>query len=98
MEYVLLAVAVLLGASKNMFTKIVKKKTVTLFDTMKMNIITFAVALVTVFFIGITSIKTTFQVPWLLVICYAICTLGSQIALMKAVELGPVAISSLFYS
>ena len=98
MEYVLLAVAVLLGASKNMFTKIVKKKTVTFFDTMKMNVITFAVALVTVFFIGITSIKTTFQVPWLLVICYAVCTLGSQIALMKAVELGPVAISSLFYS
>lgn len=98
MEYVLLAVAVLLGASKNMFTKIVKKKADTFFDTMKMNVITFAVALVTVFFIGITSIKTTFQVPWLLVICYAVCTLGSQIALMKAVELGPVAISSLFYS
>lgn len=98
MEYVLLAVAVLLGASKNIFTKIVKKNSASFYDTMKMNVITFAFALVTVFLIGITSIKTTFQVPWALVVCYAVCTLGSQIALMKAVELGSVSISSLFYS
>lgn len=98
MKYVLLAVAVLLGASKNIFTKIVKKKSASFYDTMKMNVITFAVALVTVFLIGISSVKTTFHVPWVLVVCYAVCTLGSQIALMKAVELGSVSVSSLFYS
>lgn len=98
MEYILLAIAVMLGASKNIFTKIVKKNAVSFYDTMKMNVITFAFALVAVFLIGITSIKTTFQVPWALVVCYAVCTLGSQVALMKAVELGSVSISSLFYS
>ncbi len=38
MEYVLLAIAVLLGASKNIFTKIVKKKLAGFYDTMKMNV------------------------------------------------------------
>lgn len=98
MEYVLLAIAVFLGASKNIFTKIVKKNSASFYETMKMNVITFAFALIAVFLIGISSAKTTVQVPWVLVVCYAVCTLGSQIALMKAVELGSVSISSLFYS
>ena len=98
MKYVLLALAALLGASKNIFTKIVKNKSESFYDTMKMNVIIFTVAFSVIFLIGIDSIKTFFNVPWGLVICYAVCTLGSQIALMKAVELGPISISSLFYS
>lgn len=98
MEYVLLALAVSLGAFKNVFTKIVKKKSKDFYATMKMNVITFAFAFVTVFLIGITSAKTFFKVPWELAFFYAICVLGSQISLMKAVELGSVSISSLFYS
>ena len=98
MEYLLLSLAVLSGVSKNIFTKIVKKESATFYDTMKMNVITFTCAFFAVFLIGIHSAKTTFQVPWLLAFCYAVCTLGSQISLMKAVELGSVSISSLFYS
>ncbi|MBE7087693.1 MAG: hypothetical protein E7369_05295 [Clostridiales bacterium] len=96
--YLLLILAVALGALKNVFTKIVKKKSASFCDTMKMNVITFAIAFVVVFFMGIANLKTFFSVPWILTICYAICTLGSQIALMKAVDMGPVSISSLFYS
>lgn len=95
--YLLLALAVLLGASKNIFTKIVKKNSATFFDTMKMNVITFAFAFAVVFLMNMPSVNI-FEVPWFLVICYAVCTLLSQIALMKAVELGSVSISSLFYS
>ena len=98
MEYILLSCAVLLGVSKNVFTKIVKKKSEDFYDMMKMNVITFSIALITVFLIGIASIKTTFYVPWLLVIGYAVCMFSAQIALMKAVELGSVSLSSLFYS
>ena len=98
MEYLLLSLAVLLGVSKNIFTKSVKKESATFYDTMKMNVITFTCAFFAVFLIGIHSAETTFQVPWLLAFCYAVCTLGSQISLMKAVELGSVSISSLFYS
>lgn len=98
MEYALLALAVALGAFKNILTKAVKKNSASFYDMMKRNVVAFAFALVTAFLIGIGLVKTTFQVPWILVISYAVCTLGSQIALMKAVELGSVSISSLFYS
>lgn len=96
--YVLLLLAVLLGTSKNIFTKIVKNNTTNFCDTMKINVITFSCAFIVVFLMGLSSLNTMFQVPWILVICYAVCTLGSQISLMKAVELGSVSISSLFYS
>ena len=98
MEYILLSVAVLLGAAKNIFTKIVKKKSASFFDTMKMNVITFAAAFCLVFLMGIARVKTTFCVPWLLTVLYAVATLGSQIALMIAVDIGSVSISALFYS
>lgn len=98
MEYTILIIAVLLGVSKNILTKIVKKKSASFYDTMKMNVITFSLALVTVFFMGISSIKTIFEVPWVLAGCFAVCSLGSLIALMKAMELGSVSLSSLFYS
>ena len=98
MDYVLLAIAVCLGASKNVFTKIVKKKSTQFYDTMKMNVITFFVAFAVVFLLGIAQVKTTFCVPWGLTVGYAVCTLGSQVSLMKAVELGSISVSSLFYS
>ena len=98
MEYLLLILAVALGVSKNIFTKIVKKESASFYDTLKLNVVTFTCAFIAVFLIGIKSVETIFQVPWLLAVCYAVCTLGSQISLMKAVELGSVSISSLFYS
>jgi len=98
MEYILLVIAVMFGVSKNLLTKIVKKKSASFYDTMKINVVTFSLAFITVFFLGINSIKTIFQVPWLLAGCFAVCSLGSLIALMKATELGSVSLSSLFYS
>ena len=98
MDYILLVTAVLLGVSKNVLTKVVKKKSVNFYDTMKINVITFSLALITVFLIGIASVKTLFQVPYLLAGAFAVCSLGSLITLMKAMEHGSVSLSSLFYS
>ena len=97
MEYALLALTVLIGSAKNILTKIVKNKAPSLYDTMNVNMVMFTFAFITVFLIGIAEITTTFYVPWILAICYAACTLGSQVTMMKAYELGSVSISSLFY-
>ena len=40
----------------------------------------------------------TFRVPLPLALLYAFCTLMSQICLMKAMQYGPISLSSLFYS
>ena len=98
MEYLLLVLTVGLGALKSIMTKLTKTKNTNLRDTTKINLISFSCALVVIFLLGIQDLGSPFSVPIWLALFYAVCTLASQLCLMKAVELGPVSISSLFYS
>lgn len=98
MEYLLLVLTVGLGALKSIMTKLAKTKNTNLRDTTKINLISFSCALVVIFLLGIQDLGSPFSVPIWLALFYAVCTLASQLCLMKAVELGPVSISSLFYS
>ena len=98
MKYFLLISTIFLGAFKTIFTKTSKKKNATLPDALKTNLISFSCAFITLLLFGLGGFKENFSVPYILALCYAVCTLASQLCLMKAVELGSVSISSLFYS
>lgn len=97
MEWLLLVLSILLGAGKSVLSKSVNLNGGGLKQTMKANTILFSFAFCFVGVFVFFSVKE-WNLPWLLVIAYAVCVLFSQISLMKAVEWGSVAISSLFYS
>ena len=97
MEWLLLAFSVFLGATKSILSKRVNTNGNGMQQTVKANIVLFFFAFC---FIGVFVAFNVenWSVPWVLAIAYAVCVLFSQISLMKAVEYGSVAISSLFYS
>lgn len=99
MDYFLLALSVVTGSSKSLVTKYVKTQSKGMTKTMLVNVISFLFGLVFLLAFAIVSMAHDgFNVPILIAFAYAVCTFGSQYALMKAVEYGSVAISSLFYS
>lgn len=98
MNYILLCVSVCLGAGKSILSKRVKKGSNGLAETMKSNAVLFSFAFAVVLIWGLASGMGELKVPVPLALMYALCTLGSQIALMLAVGWGSVAVSSLFYS
>lgn len=94
----MLALTVGLGAFKSIVTKLAKPPVDNIEGTAKINLISFSCALIVVFLLGLRNLGTPFKVPVWLALFYAVCTFASQLCLMKAVELGSVSISSLFYS
>ena len=97
MEYFLLSLSVLLGSARNVFTKKVNIKN-KVQNAVSVNVIIFAFSFLTVFLIGVFDAKTTFVVPWALVIAYAVFTLTNQIFIAKAVDYGSVSLTGLFVS
>ena len=93
----LLFVSILLGSAKSILSKRVNNNAKGLKLTMLANVALFFFAFCFVLVFAIFSVKE-WRLPWGLTIAYAVFVLLSQISLMKAVELGSVAISSLFYS
>ncbi len=98
MEYFLLALSVLLGSARSIFTKKAELPKGSLFNAVKVNALTFFFSFLTVFLIGALDVKTTFDVPWVLVICYALFTLANQLVIAKAVQVGSVSLTILFAS
>lgn len=98
MEYPLLMGSVALGTTKSILSKLVKEKNEKAYKTLFSNIIMFTVSFIVVTAMGFHSLNGYQGVPLLLAILYGVCTVGGQIALMQAVTIGPVSISSLFYS
>ena len=96
MEYLLLVCAVFIGAIKAILNRKVKSGTATAFATFRLNLICFVLAFITVFFMGLGDIATLFKVPLWLALATAIATVGMQVCMMKAVQTGPVSLSSLF--
>ena len=97
MKWLLLLVSILSGSAKSILSKRVNNNAKGLKQTMLANVGLFFFAFCFVGVFAIFSVQE-FCLPWGLTVAYAVCVLLSQIALMKAVELGSVAISSLFYS
>ena len=97
MEYILLTCTVLLGGIRSILTKSVNKDGKSFYEALKTNAYMFVFAFITVFLIGIASVKTLFQVPWWLTIIYAASMVLAQVCLMKAVEIGSVSTSGLIY-
>ena len=95
-NYLLLSLAVLVGAIKAVLNRKVKSGTTTAFTAFRLNFICFVLAFFTVFVMGIGDIDTLFHIPLWLAIATAIATVGMQICMMKAVQTGPVSLSSLF--
>ncbi len=95
-NYLFLSVSVLVGAIKAVLNRKVKGATTTVYTAFRLNLICFIFAFFTVFFMGIGDIGTLFNVPLWLAIATAIATVGMQICMMKAVQTGPVSLSSLF--
>ena len=97
MKWLLLFVSVFLGSTKSILSKRVNNDAKGLKKTMLANVGLFFFAFCFIAVFAIFSLDK-WSLPWGLTIAYAVCVLLSQISLMKAVELGSVAISSLFYS
>ncbi len=99
MDYLLLTLSVFTGSSKSLITKYVKNGAKGMSKTMTVNIISFFFGVLALLFFALPSmLNVGFSVPVPLALLYAVCTFGSQFALIQAVEYGSVAISSLFYS
>ncbi len=96
MEYILLITTVFMAAVKSVLNRQVKSGTETVLQTLRFNLLTFVFAFVTVFSLGFQDLGSIFNTPWLVAFGLAVCTLGAQISLMKAVQLGPVSVSALF--
>ncbi len=96
MEYFLLATCVCSGTAKMLVNKKLKKSFIGMEKTMLVNAISFLIALV--FPLCFLAFSPSFNLanPWWLSFIGAACILGSQVFIMKSVELGSVAISSLF--
>ena len=97
MKWLLLIVSILSGSAKSILSKRVNNNVKGLKQTMRANVFLFFFAFCFVAVFAIFSVRE-WRLPWGLTIVYAVCVLMSQISLMKAVEFGSVAISSLFYS
>lgn len=97
MKYFLLTATVIAGALKSIVTKLSGKRGSDFLETAKINLISFSCALFVVFLFALSDLNA-FSVPLWLAACYAASTLASQICLTKAVALGSVSVSSLFYS
>ena len=98
MEYLLLVVSVFLGMTKSILSKTVKEENEPIYKTLFSNIVMFSVAFVVVTLMAINSLKYILDLPIILALLYAAFTVAAQISFMQAVSLGPVSISSLFYS
>ena len=98
MEYFLLVISVFLGTTKSILSKTVKSPNERAHRTLFSNAVMFTVAFIVVTLIGMRSFDSIQNVPFFLSLGYAICTVGGQVALMQAVSMGSVSISSLFYS
>jgi multidrug transporter EmrE-like cation transporter len=73
-----------------------KSESTTVYATLKTNLFCFCFAFLTIFLFGLKDLKTIGNTPFFLSLCLAVCTLGAQICLMKAIQLGSVAVSALF--
>jgi len=96
MDYFILATCVCTGTAKMLVNKKVKKSVLGMEQTMLVNALSFFVALVVPICFMAFSQSLSLANPWWLTLIFATCILASQIFTMKAVELGSVAISSLF--
>ena len=96
MDYFILATCVCAGCAKFFVNKRVKKQAIGMEQTMLVNAISFSIAfLMVVIFLAFSS-SFGFANPLWLTLSNAVCILLSQICIMKAVELGSTAITSLF--
>lgn len=98
MNYLLLGISVFTGSFKSIVNKRVKKGAVGMDKTMQVNAVSFAVAFLVVFIFAVSMGNFSFSTPIILAIANALCILLSQVSLMKAVDVGSVTVSSLFYS
>ena len=92
MDYLLLALSVFSSGTRNGLSRLCKKKSVHLFNT-----IVFLLALLVVFVI---SIGSDFSISWysvIIAIFYAGFTLVAQLFSIRAVRLGDIGLSSLVY-
>ena len=92
MEYLLLALSVTASGTRNGLSRLCKKKSVHLFNT-----IVFLLALIVVFLI---SLGGDFSISWytvLMALFYAGFTLTAQLFSIRAIRLGDIGLSSLIY-
>ena len=92
MEYLLLALSVTAAGVRNGLSRLCKKKSVHLFNT-----IVFLLALIVVFFI---SLGEDFSISWysvLIALFYAGFTLMAQLFSLRAIRIGDIGLSSLVY-
>ena len=99
MKYLLLVISVFTGSAKSLLTKQIKSKEENYSQLFIDNTIAFFTTLIAIFVVSFFSNQSLFyQLPIFLAMCYAFCTLLSQICLLLATGSGSVSISSLFYS
>ena len=98
MNYFLLAISAVLGGTRSLLTKTIKKDGENNSDTLLRNAIAFFIAFIVITAIGAWESGGWNNVPVFMALCYAVFTLGAQVSLMMAVNTGSVAVSSLFYS
>ena len=96
MDYVLLVLVVCMATLKVSLNRNLKSESTTVYGTLKTNLLCFCFAFLTIFLFGLKDLKTIGNTPFFLSLCLAVCTLGAQICLMKAIQLGSVAVSALF--
>ena len=98
MNYLLLLFTIFLSAFNTLISKFINKDEPSLYERTKTNLMMFIFAFLIVFIMGLSSLKTIFEVPWVLAFIYAIGMVCGQSFLMKALELGPVSITSLIHN
>lgn len=96
MDYLFLVVGVLAGTMKSVVTRCIRADG--FLRTMLVNAATFFVAFVVIFLSGFSDLRQGIRLPWPIVIGNALSIFFSQIALLKAIEYGGMALSTLFYS
>ena len=96
MKWILLFFSVAMGASKSVLSRVVGTNGKGVKETLLLNVKLFAFALIPI--LPFAVFGGNYSVPWGLATAYGVCVLMSQICLMRAVSLGPVSVSSLFYS
>lgn len=97
LDYFLLGFSVFSGSFKSIVNKKVKQGAGDMKKVMLVNALSFFVAFLVILCFTISS-STGLNAPFLFSLGNALWILLSQIFLMKAVETGPVSLSSLFYS
>ncbi len=97
-QYLLLFCSGLLGATKSLTTKIIKRENDAFSTTLKRNVFAFAIGFVLIALFGIREWKYIAQAPFHLSFFYALFTFGAQISFLLALAFGPCSLSTLFYS